>query len=301
MSQTAIDLFCGGGGAGLAMARVGFAPVGVDVDPVALEIYRQAVGQAVLGDVAEIDPVTICAAPALIWASPPCQPWSEGRRNQGLLWGFALRDGQMLLEPVRWVEALKPQWAVVENVDGLPDLAIEPLMARLAELFAAVTLLRLDASGWLPQKRGHVFVIGGPAPVAAPAPPGGGTFASIMDGVGGLPVKARHLKYAMKKFWGVPVVTPDSLLPTVSTRPYSERWTAFVMPEDGHLRFPTFLEAARAQGFPAEHPIHALHETRPAAAWTLLGNAVPVPLAEAVLRAILASDSDFREKFADES
>jgi site-specific DNA-cytosine methylase len=296
VNKAAIDLFCGGGGAGLAMARVGLAPVGVDLDPVALEIYRQAAGEAVLGNVAQIDPATVCAAPALIWASPPCQPWSEGRRNQGRAWGFALWDGQMLLEPVRWVEALKPQWAVIENVDGLPDDAIASLTARLAEFFPTVTLLRLDASGWLPQRRGHVFVIGGPAPVAAPAPPGGGTFASIMDGQDAKPVKAQHLKYAMKKSWGVPVVTPDSLLPTVSTRPYSERWTAFVMPNDGYLRFPTFLEAARAQGFPDEHPIHALNEKHPGAAWRLLGNAVPVPLAEAVLQAIFSAEGEERGK-----
>lgn len=42
MNVHVLDLFCGGGGSGLAMARLGLEPLGVDRDESALEIYRQA-------------------------------------------------------------------------------------------------------------------------------------------------------------------------------------------------------------------------------------------------------------------
>ncbi len=294
MNVHVLDLFCGGGGSGLAMARLGLEPLGVDRDESALEIYRH-VGTTVQGDVAHLDPLAVWGGnppPWLIWASPPCQPWSEGRRNRGLLWGFETTSGKLLLEPLRWSEALKPRWVVVENVDGLPDEQIAPLADALARQFAFVSVLRLNARDWLPQNRGHVFVIGGPAPVAEPAGPGGKRFADILDGHDAEPVNANHLRYALRKRFSVPVVTPDDVLPTVTTRPYSQRWTAFVMTEPGVLRFPTFLEAARAQGFPDDHPIHDLYQRHPQIAWRLLGNAVPVPLAEAVLRVLIGAGGE---------
>lgn len=290
----AIDLFCGGGGAGLAMKRLGLEPVGVDQDKEALSVYRQAVGNAVRGDVTQIEPESLGVAPWLIWASPPCQPWSEGRRNQGLLWGFDLEEGALLLEPARWAEALKPTWVVVENVDGLPDEMLAPLTERLGGLFAFVTVLRLNARDWLPQNRGHVFVIGGPVPLPVPAGTGRPRFADIADGQDAEPVKANHLRYALRHRFGIPLVTPEEILPTVTTRPFSQRWTAMVMTEPGKLRFPTFLESARAQGFPDDHPLHDLHRKHPQIAWRLLGNAVPVALAEAVLRAVCGISEKIR-------
>lgn len=223
---------------------------------------------------------------------PPCQPWSEGRRNQGLLWGFGLDEGKLLLEPVRWAEALKPRWVIVENVDGLPDEMLASLTEKLSSLFAFVTVLRLNAKDWLPQNRGHVFVVAGPVPVPVPAGAGRLRFADIADGQDAEPVRANQLKYAMRRRFGIPLVTPDGMLPTVTTRPFSQRWTAFVMAEPGKLRFPTFLEAARAQGFPDDHPLHALHRKHPQIAWRLLGNAVPVPLAEVVIQTCLEGVCD---------
>ena len=286
----ALDLFCGCGGAGLAMRQAGVQDVvGVDLDTEALAIYSQVVGEVVQGDVTKLEPSgVISRSPDLLWASPPCQPWSEGRRNRGLPWGFDTPEGQLLLEPLRWAKALNPHWVVVENVDGLPDEMLVPLVEGLQALYPHVTILRLNAENWLPQKRGHVFVAAGASPVPVPAGPGGKTFAEIADGRGAEPVQVNHLRYAIRKRYAVPVVTLDGVLPTVATRPYSQRWTAFVMTQPGCLRFPTFLEAARAQGFSDDHPLHDLYRQRPAAAWRLLGNAVPVVLAKAVVDAVLA-------------
>ena len=92
----------------------GFEPVGVDMHKEALAIYRQAVGNSVQGDVTQIEPESLGIAPWLIWASPPCQPWIEGRRNQGLLWGFGLIAWRLLGNAVPVVLAE----AVVRSLRG---------------------------------------------------------------------------------------------------------------------------------------------------------------------------------------
>lgn len=288
----AVDLFCGGGGAGLALRRRGFQPIGIDIDPDAISIYRRVAGEAICADVRLLDPADFGPAD-LVWASPPCQPWSEGRRNQSRLSGFEHPDGNLLLEPVRWSRLLKPKWCIVENVDGIPDYALARLADELSREFAVTSILRLNARFWVPQYRGHVFVIGGPNQVPVPAPPWGTRprFQDIADGMEAIPVEAKHLIYALrKKAFQTPVVGPDDVLPTVTTRPFHNRWTCFVVDEPGRIRFPTFIEAARAQGFSDDHPIHIIYGENPVAAWRILGNAVPPPLAEAIIMAIQLAD-----------
>lgn len=288
----AIDLFCGAGGSGLALRQAGYQVLGIDVDADAIAVYRAAAGDGIVADVRDLDPNAFSAD--LLWASPPCPPWSEARRAQGRLFGFDHPDGSLLLEPLRWAQAVRPRWLVIENVDGLPDWACAEVVRRLDTAFPAVSTLRLDASGWVAQRRGHVFFVAGPRHVPVPAPlPSPPRFRDIADGHGARPVGIRELRYALsKRAFRVPVVGPDDCLPTVTVRPFSDRWTCFVMDEPGRIRFPTFIEAARAQGFPDDHPIHDLHRRNPGAAWRVLGNAVPVPLARAVLQSIVACERD---------
>lgn len=289
--KKALDLFSGAGGAGLALRQAGYEVAGVDSDLAAVEVYRQAVGDCILADVRALDPATFGPVD-LLWASPPCPPWSEAVRARGGVWGFEHPDGALLLEPLRWAEALRPRWTIIENVDGLPEDVIADLVGGIGKIFPKVTVLRLDASGFVPQKRGHVFIVGGPRQVPPPTPvlptP---RFGDIMDGKDAIPVGAQHLKYALRKrAFMTPVVSPDSILPTVTTRPFHGRWTCFVIDRPGQIRFPTFLEAMRAQGFPDDHPLHALYVEHPAAAWRLLGNAVPVPLARGLILSLELGD-----------
>jgi len=299
--RTALDLFCGAGGAGLGMWRAGVRPVGVDRDPAALAVYAGALGvEVVCGDVRALEPGRVVERGIwLLWASPPCQPWSEGRRNRGGLWGLAVEEGRLLFEPLRWVEALNPAWTVIENVDGMTDRDLAPLVAELEKRYAHVVVWRLWAEHWVAQRRGHVFVVAGPTLPIPPAPPvHRPTFADIADGQDAKPVEPHHLRYMFRRGYATPVVTPSDVLPTVTTRSYAERWTCVVMQDAGYLRYPTFLEALRAQGFPDAHPLRDLAGQSPSVAWRLLGNAVPVPLAEAVVRALLDTDGEDEVNFA---
>jgi site-specific DNA-cytosine methylase len=288
-----IDLFCGAGGAGLGLKRAGLAPLlGVDKYSRAVKIYREAVGPAIQADVRDLDPTQVVAErPFLLWASPPCPPWSLGRKWRGLAMGFETEDGLLLLEPLRWAGALRPRWVIVENVGTLPDEAAEEVASRMREMGYVTRVLRLDARAWVPQSRDHAFVIGGPARIPDPAPPlFAPRFADIADGEGARPVEPQALRHWMRNKYNVPIVEADGVLPTVSTRAYHHRWTCFVYDGDGRYRFPTFKEAARAQGFPDDHPLHRLAAETSTVAWRLLGDAVPVPMAEALGRAVLMAE-----------
>lgn len=287
-----VDLFCGAGGAGLGLVRAGLTPlVGYDIHPRAVEIYRRAVGLALRADVRDLDPRReILDRPFLLWASPPCPPWSEGRLYRGLPMGFETEEGRLLREPLRWAEALRPVWVAIENVGTLPAEVAGEIVESLQALGYQTRILRLNARAWVPQNRDHLFIVGGPAPMPDPTPPVfAPRFADIRDGQGAIPVPPRAIRHWVRKKWSVPIVDDDGVLPTVSTRPYHVRWTCAVYEGDGRYRFPTFREALRAQGFPDNHPLVALHAEAPTTAWTLLGNAVPVPLVEAIGRAILAT------------
>ncbi len=288
-----VDLFCGAGGTGMGLRRAGLKPVGVDIRPWAVQMYRATVGPAVLADLREFPPQALgVREPFLLWASPPCPPWSVGRRAQGLLSGFDTEEGRLLLLPLRWVEALRPRFVVVENVDGLAQEAVEALAYGLSALGYWAQRLDVDCSRFVPQARGHVFVIGSregalPMPVPPDARP---RFEDIRDGRNARPVHPKALRYALgRRTFSRPIVTDEDLLPTVTTRPYSQRWTCFVYDGDGRYRFPTFLEALRAQGFPDGHPLRSLEASRRSVAWELLGNAVPVPVAEWLARHLITA------------
>lgn len=295
----ALDLFCGCGGVGLSMRQSGLQVIGIDKDREALAIYRDVVGECLQGDIAKLEPKRVWGERGkldLLWASPPCQPWSEGRWYRSELWGYSVSDGWLLLEPARWASELEPRWVIVENVDGIPDEGLAPLTDALGRQYPYVSILRLNARDWVPQNRGHVFVVAGQGYVPLPASERKTCFADVMDGQGAEMVKPEHLRHALRKRFSTPVVTPGDVLPTVATRSYASRCTCFVMTEAGHLRYPTFLEALRAQGFPDDHPLRGLHERKPALSWRLLGNAVPVGLVRAVVEAVISIEEKKGDK-----
>lgn len=273
--KTLADLFCGIGGVGLGAKQAGwFVTLAIDRDPRALRLYRQTVRPrwAICADLAAFPPLPVSVD--LLVASPPCPPWSEGTRRAGHKHGDDHPDGKLLYVPLRWVEVMRPTWVVIESVDGIPDWALARLTTPLERLYPHVVVLRLNAKHWTPQDRGHVFVVAGPRPFPIPASNQRHVWADVRDDRHALYVR-RVPERAAKKFWYEPITT-------VTTRPFSHRQTCVVW--DGHgWRYPNFVEAARAQGFPDNHPVHSLPRT---VAWRYVGNAVPVPLARALFTAI---------------
>ena len=112
----ALDLFCGAGGAALGLIRAGFDVVGFDV--VEQPDYP---GEFVLGDALALDPAYV-AGFDLVWASPPCQAFSQMTRYMATRAGREckpLGSYQNLIEATR--ELLRgAALSVVENVPAAP-------------------------------------------------------------------------------------------------------------------------------------------------------------------------------------
>ncbi len=106
----ALDLFCKAGGASMGLHQAGFDVTGVDIEhqfvyPFAF--YR--------GNALEIN-VQWCRQFDLIWASPPCQAYSQAAQS----WRAAGKVYPDLIGPVRkLLENIGVSW-IMENVPGAP-------------------------------------------------------------------------------------------------------------------------------------------------------------------------------------
>lgn len=119
-----LDLFCGGGGAGMGYAWAGFDVVGVDIkrQPAYPFEFHQADAIEYLGaHWREFD---------AIHASPPCQGYSTAVTHADSKWvGYSRgKNEPHLIEPVRELlqEIGKPY--VIENVEGARGYLIDPVV-----------------------------------------------------------------------------------------------------------------------------------------------------------------------------
>jgi DNA (cytosine-5)-methyltransferase 1 len=108
-------LFAGGGLADIGLNMAGFEPRwAIELDPAIAEVHRQNLGDHVMvGDVTLIDPSTLEPVD-LLWASPPCQAYSIARDSK--LPERADKDAGLSI--LGYVDILKPQFVVIENVEG---------------------------------------------------------------------------------------------------------------------------------------------------------------------------------------
>ncbi|NUP46189.1 MAG: DNA cytosine methyltransferase [Catenulispora sp.] len=318
MNHTAaVDLFAGPGGLDHAARAEGLNPIGIERDPAACATRRAAGLATIEGDVRQHGPADFPGATVLL-GGPPCQTYTiagsgAGRRALDTVLGLAKRMAAredirgalaglddvrtgLVLEPLRWalaaVDAGRPFETIV--LEQVP--AVLPVWQALAELLTAegytavCGVLRAEEYGTPQTRRRAVLLARLGSPVALPAPthaayrsrgsrlpapvsmadvlPHRGEFTVVSNyGTGGDP-KKRGRRHSSE---------PAA---TVTGRINRNR---VIGPRGEELPRFTPSEAGRLQGLPADWPWTG------GDVWQQIGNAVPIPLGRAIIRAALGN------------
>ena len=169
MSPTAVDLFCGAGGASIGLVQAGWdLCLATDVD-LACSLTHQAnlPGEFLTSDLRAVDVSEVMGAADitpgqldLLFAGPPCQGFSIiGSR---VVWD---RRNNLFREVLRLAEALRPRCVVIENVPGLVTLARGAYLHAILEGlnaagYEAACAELLAAEYGAPQMRWRLIIIG---------------------------------------------------------------------------------------------------------------------------------------------
>ena len=293
--KTYIDLFCGIGGFHIAASNLNLECVfASDIDAEARRAYKGNFGIQPSGDITEIASDDI-PDHDLLCAGFPCQPFSIIGSRKGL------KDprGKLYKEIIRIIEAKRPEALLLENVKQFSTIQrgrvleyIESDITRLGYRVESKVLNALDFG--LPQKRERVLIIGTRQDI--------GDFEWPNEGIKMRPLKEILEKNPDKKHFASdyiresrkrahtpklkPAIWHENKGGNISSHPYSCALRAGAsynyLLVDGERRL-TPREMLRLQGFPDWFEILCNDsQTRKQA-----GNAVPVPMVQAVLEKLL--------------
>jgi DNA (cytosine-5)-methyltransferase 1 len=287
--------------------------LGIEFDEVACRTGRAAGHERLLGDVAALDPRTFGSIEGLI-ASPPCPSWSTAGPTsasdldvvlRAIRTGIdrdALREAcddersALVVEPLRWAAHTQPAWIALEQV--VTALPVWQAMANELEADGYRCWTgTLDAADFgVPQNRQRAILIA--ARDVRPLPPepthaehdtllGAAPWVSCAAALG-LPAGGRIVtgQNSMKggKRTEPYVRSADRPAGTLTTKA-AQQWR---IEYDGWHAKVSPTGAARLQGFPDGYPFEGTLEER----LRQIGNAVPPPLAAAVLSSVIPTEME---------
>lgn len=286
-----LDLFAGIGGWDVGARSIGIDPIGLELDSAACSVRAAAGLRTIRADVATFPVGHLEAKVCGLIASPPCQDFSHA----GTKAGIDGDRGQLMWEVVRYVDALRPCWIACEQVP--PALEWWKRFARqfADEGYECWTGILNAADYGVPQTRRRAFLLAvrddygwtpGPPPRTHHRNPG------LFDG----PDRWVTMAEALAEHWpeqeswmvnrradyrnGAPTIALiDGAARPAPTVTAMQRW--ITGPNDRRL---SVRDGLVLQGFPDDYPV-ALPIVGDA--WRCVGNAVPPPLAAAVLSALL--------------
>jgi len=163
--NTAVDLFCGAGGASCGIHAAGFELVAaVDHSTDALNTHAENLpGYTVRHDLSEVDTSVLperARSPDYLHGSPPCKGFSTAKGNR------SLDDprNSLVFDFVDWVETLNPKVVTMENVVGMTNISTR-FMDKVTSAFRdsgfAVKWQVLNAADYgVPQTRRRVITVG---------------------------------------------------------------------------------------------------------------------------------------------
>ncbi len=305
-----VDFFSGAGGFAEGFRRAGFRVLlGVDNDPAAIRSFKANFPEAVAlaMDIKEVTGALVerlVGRPEVVIGSPPCEPYTGAnprRRRDPVERLYEDPAGQLVLHFARLVGELRPRVFVMENVPGILDVADELRKVFAEQGYPRIYFNKLLAEDYgTPSHRLRVFVSNIPL-----RPPRRRRRITVAEALRGLPepgapgvlnheavpLSGKKLRRVARLRWGQAMIyyegaegrrlpnlirlDPRRHAPTVlgSSR--------FIHPYED--RFLTVREQARLMGFPDDHVFLGGRDEQ----YNQVGEAVPVPLAEAIARVVM--------------
>jgi DNA (cytosine-5)-methyltransferase 1 len=309
---TFIDLFAGIGGFRLAFERQeGRCVFTSEWDRWSQKTYLENFGDKPEGDIRKIVPKDIPDHDILV-AGFPCQPFSiagvSKRKSLGREHGFKDKaQGTLFFNLLQVIEAKQPPMFLLENVKHLgkhdSGRTWGVIKGALEEAGYAVHAEILDARHWVPQHRERIFIVGmnkrvcgRAATFTFPEPPRRAPkLGSILErNPEPRYTLSDHLWQYLQDYaekhrekgngFGFGLCLRNSVARTLSARYHKDGSEILVKGRNGdNPRRLTPRECARLMGFPEDFRI-PVSDTQ---AYRQFGNAVVVPVAEAVAGAVV--------------
>jgi DNA (cytosine-5)-methyltransferase 1 len=161
-----LDLFSGCGGLSLGLKLAGLTPlVAIDNWGDALRTFSKNNPKVptICADLSNFDPTSLpaeCKSPTIIVGGPPCQGFSiSGKRNPND------PRNQLFLGFVNFVESLKPECFLMENVPNMASMENGRVLAEVKLHFESLGYLvfhqiLLASDFGVPQNRRRLFLVG---------------------------------------------------------------------------------------------------------------------------------------------
>lgn len=197
-SLVGVDVFSGSGGLSLGAEMVGIdVKYAVEIWPSAAATYKKNHPNAIVlnNDIKEIDPQksikTDDGHVFIIMGGPPCQGFSMSNQR----WrSMDNPKNQLFKHFVRFVDELRPDWFLFENVSGIINMEGGEAIKMIAHCFADLgydisepTILWANDYG-VPQRRNRCFIVGNRVGVDFKFPESQGTNISVEEAFADLPL-----------------------------------------------------------------------------------------------------------------
>lgn len=169
MRYYGIDIFSGAGGLSLGAEMAGIRiSTAIEISPHAAKTFlRNHQGAKVLQeDIQKIDPKALYDEKKpvfVIMGGPPCQGFSMSNTRTR---NMKNKKNFLFLEFVRFVQEIRPEWFVLENVWGLTNINEGKTQSMIEDCFRAIEGYQIASSVLcasdygVPQKRNRFFMVG---------------------------------------------------------------------------------------------------------------------------------------------
>jgi len=164
--KRAVDIFSGAGGLSIGAKMAGINPVlAVEFDKYAAKTYKRNHKNTIVlpENIKDVNPLKYTKKyPFIIFGGPPCQGFSIANTKTR---NIDNPNNFMFKEYIRFVDDLKPEWFLFENVVGFKSFGkgefAKEVENELANLGYETSSSVLNASDYgVPQKRSRFFIIG---------------------------------------------------------------------------------------------------------------------------------------------